>query len=91
MFFTGSRYQKTGKYTITKQDGVEIAVTKLPLPSAAKPYGYHRHTRGERLDHIAYRYLSDAKAFWRLCDANNSMVPDTLTAQDLIGIPPLNE
>jgi hypothetical protein len=87
MFFDGSRYQKTGEYTIKRADGVEIAATKLPLRSTTAPYGYHRHTRGERLDHLAYKYLGDATASWKLCDANNSMVPDSLAGQDLIGIP----
>jgi hypothetical protein len=39
------------------------------------------------LDLIANAFLKDATAFWRLCDANNTVVPDGLAARDLIGIP----
>jgi hypothetical protein len=90
MFFIGSRYSNMTQYTFTKPDGSVVRVTKTPLPSAAAPFGYHRHVGGERLDHIAARYLADPTAFWQLCDANNSMVPDTLAVRPLIGIPPMN-
>jgi len=36
---------------------------------------------------IAAHYLADATAFWRLCDANAAMVPDTLAARERVGIP----
>jgi hypothetical protein len=49
--------------------------------------GYHQRRDGERLDLIAAQYLTDATATWRLCDANNSMVPDALGARSFIGIP----
>ena len=35
---------------------------------------------GERLDHIAAEALGDSTLFWRLCDANNAMRPEELTA-----------
>ena len=87
MFFPGSRYQNAGTYTITKPDGTVVSVTRLPLPLARPLLGYHRRQEGQRLDLIAARYLSDATAFWQLCDANNAMVPDALAVHDLIGIP----
>jgi hypothetical protein len=49
--------------------------------------GFHARKQGQRLDHIAARYLGDATAFWRLCDANGSLSPDALGARDLVGIP----
>lgn len=87
MFYTGSRYQNTGSYTITRADGTVVSVARLPLPLAKPVIGYHRRQLAQRLDLIAYRYLSDATAFWQLCDANNTMVPDALAAHDLVGIP----
>jgi len=36
---------------------------------------------GERLDIIAGAELGDPLAFWRLCDANDAMRPDDLTAE----------
>jgi hypothetical protein len=87
MFFPGSRYEKTGTYTVTKEDGAPVAVAKLPLPRRTRLIGYHARKQGQRLDHIASRYLTDATAFWILCDANASMSPDALAARDLVGIP----
>jgi hypothetical protein len=87
MFFPGSRYEKAGTYAVKKPDGTAVTVTRLPLPRAAPLLGYHRRLEGQRLDLIAARYLADATTFWRLCDANNTVVPDALAAQELIGIP----
>ena len=88
MFFRGSRYASMKTYTVTRADGRAVTAVRLPLPSAVKPMGFHRRLVGQRLDHIAHLYLTDATAFWRLCDANGSVVPDALAAHDLIGIPP---
>ena len=49
--------------------------------------GYHQPAGADRLDLLAFRYLGDATAFWRICDANNAMVPATLMARALIAIP----
>ena len=87
MFFAGSRYTNVGTVTLTKTDGTTVAVTKLPLPAQNQLLGFHQRLDGQRLDLIASRYLKDATAFWRLCDANNAMVPDALAAHNLIGIP----
>ncbi len=87
MFFDGSRYEKAGTITVTKADGTVVTVTKLPLPATKPLLGFHRRLEGQRLDLIAARYQTDATAFWKLCDANNTMVPDALSVHDLIGIP----
>ena len=87
MFFPGSRYQKQATYLVTRADGTQVAVTRLPLPLPAKLLGFHRRHEGQRLDLIAAHYLADATTFWRLCDADNHMAPDALAAHDLIGIP----
>jgi hypothetical protein len=88
MFFPGSRYETTGTYSVTFPDGKTVRVTKLPLPQSRSILGYHRRLEGQRLDLIANRYLKDPTAFWKLCDANNAVVPDALATRDLIGIPP---
>jgi hypothetical protein len=87
MFFTGSRYQNLGTYTVKAANGVAVAVTRLAQPLTNSILGYHRRQLGQRLDLIASHYLADPTAFWRLCDANNAVVPDALAAHDLIGIP----
>ena len=87
MFFPGSRYQNTGSYMVSRPDGATVVVAKLPLRLTDPLLGYHRRQRSERLDLLAYHFLSDATTFWRLCDVNNSMVPDALGSADLVGIP----
>lgn len=88
MFMPGSRYEKMAPYTVAQANGREVTAVRLPLPGPASPVGYHRRRVGQRLDHIAAVYLADATAFWRLCDANGTVIPDALAAHDLIGIPP---
>jgi hypothetical protein len=88
MFFPGSRYAAMATYQVNRLDGTTARAVKVPLPGAAAVIGYHRRLAGQRLDMIAAHYLTDATTFWRLCDANNTMVPDTLAGADLVGIPP---
>lgn len=87
MFTTNSRYAKAGTYTVTLPDGTHVTATKLPLPSSPAIRGEHTRLDGQRLDLIANHYLADATAFWRLCDANNSVVPDALAAHPTLLIP----
>jgi hypothetical protein len=87
MIFPGSRYENTGTFVLTRQDGTMIQTLRLPLPGPALVQGYYPRSDGQRLDLIANAFLKDATAFWRLCDANNVVVPDSLAARDLTGIP----
>jgi hypothetical protein len=36
---------------------------------------------GDRLDLITARTLGDPEQFWRVCDANNAMLPEDLTEE----------
>ncbi|HZK82006.1 MAG TPA: hypothetical protein VFC46_13085 [Humisphaera sp.] len=87
MIFPGSRYEKTGTTLVVRPDGTQIAALKTPLPRPALVQGYFRRMTGQRLDLIANRFLNDPTAFWRLCDANNAVVPDALGNGQLVGIP----
>jgi hypothetical protein len=87
MIFPGSRYEKTGTFLVNRPDGSQIQTLRLPLRGPALVKGYHRRLEGQRLDLIANAFLTDATAFWRLCDANNSVIPDCLAAHALVGIP----
>lgn len=87
MFFAGSRYLNTGTYTFTTPAGVTITATHLPLPMRPAILGYHRRLQGQRLDLIANRFLNDPTAFWQLCNANGSVVPDALASHSLVAIP----
>lgn len=87
MFFPGSRYANMTTYQATLPDGTTVTATRLPLPLTTPLQGYYPRQRSQRLDQIASHFLSDATTFWRLCDANDSLSPDTLAVQDLVGIP----
>jgi hypothetical protein len=87
MFFPGSRYVHEETYTVRLPGGVEVRATTLPLPRARVLIGYHPRLDGQRLDHIANRFLSDPTAAWQLCEANRTIAPDALAARDLVAIP----
>jgi hypothetical protein len=92
MIFPGSRYQNTVTYQVTRTDGTVVAVLRLPLPGLVVVQGYYQQrSAARRLDLIANYFLKDATAFWRLCDANDAVVPDALAARDLVGIPPTGQ
>jgi hypothetical protein len=88
MFFAGSRYSAAGApYLVTLPDGAQVLATPIPVRQAPPVLGYHPTSGTDRLDLLAFKYLDDATAFWRICDANNAMVPGTLAARPLIAIP----
>ena len=66
---------------------IRSVATRSVWGSGAPLLGYHARREGQRLDHIAFRYLNDATTFWRLCDANNAVVPDALASDTLIAVP----
>lgn len=84
MFDFTSRYFAIEQAIFTAPDGREITfVRRRFLPDAASEITLAEHivVQGERLDHITARYLSDPQQFWRVCDANNAMRPEDLTAE----------
>jgi hypothetical protein len=87
MFFPGSRYATVAQFAVTRPDGTVVQTIRSPLPGPGLVRGYYRRVGGQRLDQIASRFIADATALWRLCDANNTIVPDSLANQDLVGIP----
>jgi hypothetical protein len=87
MFFPGSRYAKLTPYSVTLPNGTVVQATRLPTPGLAAVLGYYRRGAGDRLDQISGRFLADATQFWRLCDANDTVVPDALAAAPLVGVP----
>lgn len=87
MFFPGSRYQNAGTYQVPGPNGALVTVTVLPLPTTRPIAGWFPVTNGERLDLVAYRFLSDPTATWVLCDTNDSVVPDALAVHPTVAIP----
>ena len=80
-FPPNSRYHKTAVASLTMPDGTEVAYLKrrfVPPPEIFALLQEHSVAEGERLDHIAAKYLGDPEQFWRLCDANGAVRPNEL-------------
>lgn len=75
-----SRYHQTaiGELTIDGREVVYLKRRFVPPPENFAVLHEHTVTEGERLDHIAARYLGDPEQFWRLCDANGAVRPNEL-------------
>jgi hypothetical protein len=76
-----SRYHQTPIATLTHPDGRQLTYLKRRLVPAAERFALlqeHAVSEGERLDHIAARYLGDPEQFWRICDANGAIRPAEL-------------
>jgi hypothetical protein len=85
MFSPSSRYAglPTATLTVTGADGRPQDVTYVRrrlLPRLADLTVLSNHTvqPGERLDHLAARYLGDPTEFWRLCEATEELRPADL-------------
>jgi hypothetical protein len=87
MFDDKSRYAKLPTYRVTDRRGREIEVVP-PAPAPAQPLlGIHVLRQGERLDHLAAKYLGDPAGYWRIAERNGVMLPEALTEAREIEIP----
>lgn len=82
LFAPTSRYYGIDTMTITAGGRTTVYVARrfLPQPDNFQLIQEHTVVQGDRLDNIAGSTLGDATLFWRLCDANNAMKPEELTA-----------
>ncbi len=85
MFSPTSRYAglATATFTLPGTDGTSREVTYVKrrlLPRVDEHTLLTEHTLapGERLDHLAARYLGDPTQFWRICDATDVIRPADL-------------
>lgn len=84
MFEPTSRYFDLETATLALPDGRQVRYVRrrfLPPATPGAIFAEHTVVESERLDHIAARYLGDAELYWQLCDINNAMRPDELTAE----------
>jgi hypothetical protein len=82
-FPASSRYYDTPTKTMAGADGENIVYLSrrfVPAGSRFALLNLHTVVAGERMDIIAGAELGDPQAFWRICDANDAMRPDDLTA-----------
>jgi hypothetical protein len=87
LFTPDSRYASQSTYTVVLPDGRTVTAVMIPGPRSSPVVGYYPRNDGDRLDLIAVRFLNAPTGFWRICDADNTMVPGALAARRLIGIP----
>jgi nucleoid-associated protein YgaU len=82
LFSPTSRYYGIAVQTIESGGRTTAYIARRFLPQPDKFQLIQEYTvrDGDRLDNIAGRALGDATLFWRLCDANNAMKPEELTA-----------
>lgn len=87
MFNDKSRYKGLETYMRKDRRGRTVATVPVPLKSEEVFRGYHRRIQGQRLDHMAYRYLNNATGFWRICELSDVMLPEALSEAAEIAIP----
>jgi hypothetical protein len=81
-FPPNSRYHAYETLKLELPDGRVVVYLKrrfVPPPERFALLQTHEVAEGDRLDHLAYQYLGDAEAFWRIADANAALRPEALT------------
>ncbi|GAB4367280.1 MAG: hypothetical protein Kow00121_05410 [Elainellaceae cyanobacterium] len=84
MFEHTSRYSSLETAEYLTADGRKLAyVRRRFLPQGQKLPLLQEVTvlESDRLDLITHQGLGDPEQFWQVCDANNTMNPDELTAE----------
>ncbi len=84
MFEPTSRYFALETAELELPEGRVVRYVRrrfIPSAAAATDLASHAVRQGERLDHLATRYLGDPTQFWRICDANGALRPAELTEE----------
>lgn len=87
MFDPKSRFANLDTYVVTDRRGRSVVVVPVPPAPVQSMRGLHLLRQGQRLDHLAQKYLSDPAGFWRICEINNVMLPEALTETQEVAIP----
>ncbi len=87
MFDPKSRYANLPTYTVKDHRGRQVSVVPVPAPPDDPLLGIHVVRQGERVDHLAARYLDDPAGYWRIDERNDVMLPEDLTEAHEIEIP----
>lgn len=82
-----SRYRDLEAYQVPDRRGRTVSVVPVPPAPAETLLGLHVLREGQRLDHLAHRYLDDPAGFWRLAELNDAMLPETLSEAREVAIP----
>lgn len=87
MFDEKSRYFKLTPFILKDHRGRDVTVIPTPPAPEESLLGIHFHKQGERLDHLAAKYLSDPAGYWRIAEQNDVMLPEALSEAQEIEIP----
>jgi hypothetical protein len=87
MFIQKSRYINTEQYAMKDRRGRTVNVVAVPNAPVQSILGYHQLLQGQRIDHLAANYTTDEAGSWRIAAANDKMLPESLTEQQVIAIP----
>ena len=87
MFDKKSRYKDAEIYQVKGPDGNSVNVVSVAKKPDETPLGIHKLKQGQRLDHLAFKYLNDPAGFWRICEINDAMLPEALSEAEEIIIP----
>lgn len=87
MFDAKSRYASLATYTVTDHRARTVSVVPVPSPPGDLLLGIHVLRQGERIDHLAAKYLDDPAGYWRIDERNDVMLPEDLTEAREIEIP----
>ena len=84
-FPPNSRYHGLATATLDTPDGTIVFLRRrfVPGPERFALLAEHTVIEADRTDNLAAHYLGDPELYWRLCDANNAMLPEELT--DTVG------
>lgn len=88
VFLPTSRYASIEQEKLVLPCGRVIVYLKrrfVPPTESFVEIQKHIIQEGDRLDRIAHKSVGDPEQFWRICDANNAMHPEALTAEDRAG------
>jgi hypothetical protein len=83
-FTAQSRYYGLAVARITRPDGTTISYVGrrfIPPASSFAVLQRHRVLQGERVDVLAGQAYGDPLLYWRLCDANQALAPEDVTAK----------
>ena len=85
MFNKRSRYYKLDKLAIRRSDGLTINGKQLRVQPKTEGKVFYQIESGDRIDHLAYKFLRQSKLWWHICDAN----PAFFSPKELLGTSPI--
>jgi len=87
MFDKKSRCEKLETYKVADRRGRTVVVVPVPPAPDQTALGLHIMKQGQRLDHLALKYIDNPAGYWRICEMNDVMLPEALTEAQEIAIP----